>query len=103
MLKIGRAVGVAGKLIIGRPKESTLGGVAGTMSMLGVGMKNGGGPVIVGISINEKLSEGIDKLGMVAEGRLTDPRLADGTVTEGTPADGSENEPRLVVGVSNDG
>ena len=103
MLKIGRAVGVAGKLIIGRPKESTLGGVAGTMSMLGVGMENGGGPVIVGISINGKLSEGMDRLGMVAEGRLTDPRLADGTVTEGTPGDGSENVPRLTVGVSNDG
>ena len=103
ILKIGRAVGVAGKLIIGRPKESTAGGVGGTMSMLGVGMKNGGGPVIVGISIEGKLSEGMDRSGMVAEGRLADPRLADGTVTEGTPADGNVSSPRLVVGVPNDG
>lgn len=54
------AVGVAGKLIIGRPKESTLDTGVGISSMLGTGMVNGGGPVIVGNPIDSGFIEGRD-------------------------------------------
>ena len=103
VLKMGRAVGVAGKLMIGRPKESALGGVIGIISMVGDGMTNGGGPVIVGGAIDDKLRGGTERLGIVAEGRLIDARLADGTVTDGILIDESANVPRLVTGVTNVG
>lgn len=66
---IGSAVGVAGKLTIGRPKESTLDGVIGTKSMLGTGTKNGGGSVIAVNPIEEEVSEG--RKPKLSEGRLS--------------------------------
>lgn len=111
--KVGSAVGVAGKLTIGRPKESTLDGVVGTKSMLGTGTENGGGPVIAGNPIEDEVSEGV-KLGL-PEGRLieyglprsgsrvTEPGLADVAVAKGisTPlglADGTGD-----VGIASEG
>ena len=75
--KIGSAVGVAGKVIIGSPKESTLEGGVGIISMLGAGMENGGGPVIVGNAIEGRPIDGRVKSGRVTEGNWTPPsRLA---------------------------
>lgn len=97
--KIGSAVGVAGKLTIGRPKESTLDVVIGTMSMLGTGTENGGESVIAVNPIEDEVSEGV-KLGL-PEGRLIEyglPRsgrrvtelgLADGTGNVGMASEGT--------------
>ena len=99
----GGSVGVAGKLIMGRPNESTGGGSVGSISMLGDGMINDGGPVIEGISIEDNVTEGRDVSGIVSDGRLIETGLPDGMVTGGTLADGSANVSGLAGGVSNDG
>ena len=96
-------VGVAGNLIIGMPNESTGGGSVGSISMLGDGMINDGGPVIEGSWTEDKLTEGRVVPGMVSEGRLIETRLPDGTVTEGTLPEGSAKVSELARGVSNDG
>ncbi len=75
--KIGSAVGVAGKVMIGSPKESTLDGGVGIISMPGAGMENGGGPVVVGNATGGKLVDGRVNSGKVTEGKRTPPsRLA---------------------------
>lgn len=76
--KIGSAVGVAGKVMIGRPKESTLDGGVGIMSRLGSGMENGGGPVIAGNPVEGKPSDGRPDAGVVKEGSPIVGKLADG-------------------------
>ena len=79
--KIGSPVGVAGKLMIGRPKESTLGATVGSPSMLGGGMEKGGGLVIIGVVVG---SGGRDGEGMLALfGRVGYGRLNEKDVTDG--------------------
>ena len=82
MSKIGSAVGVAGKVIIGRPKASTLDGGVGIMSTLGSGMENGGGPVIAGNPIEGKLSDGRLDAGVVKEGSPIVGKFDDGKPIE---------------------
>lgn len=114
ILKIGSAVGVAGKLIIGSPKELTMGGAVGIESILGNGMESGGGPVVAGSPIEGILTGGSDDSGTVTEGNWTPPwRLAYGTpienpipggkVTGGTPVDGNESVPTLADGRASEG
>lgn len=93
--KIGSAVGVAGKLTIGRPKESTPDGVIGIRSMLGTGTENGGGSVTAANPIEYEVSEG-RKL-RLPEGRLSGVGLprSEGKVTE---PDGTGN-----VGIMSEG
>ena len=82
--KIGSPVGVAGKLMIGRPKESTLGATVGSPSMLGGGMEKGGGLVIIGMVVESDGSGGRDGEGMLAlfgrvgYGRLNEKDVPDG-------------------------
>ena len=96
-------VGVAGKLSIGRPNESTGGGSVGSISMLGDGMINDGGPVIEGVPNEDKVTEERNMPGVVSEGRLIETELPDGTVNEGTLTEGGANVSTLASGVSNDG
>ena len=101
--KIGGLV-VDGILIIGRPmNESTGGGSVGSISVLGDGMFNDGGPVIEGSSTEDKVTEGRVMSERVSEGRLIETRLPDCMVNEGTSAEGSANVSALVGGVSIDG
>ena len=114
ILKIGSAVGVAGKLIIGSSKELTMGGAVGIESILGNGMESGGGPVVAGSPIEGILTSGSDDSGTVTEGNWTPPwRLAYGTpienpipggkVTGGTPVDGIASVPTLADGRASEG
>ncbi len=75
---IGSAVGVEGKLTIGRPKELTADGVVGSRSRLGNGMENGGGPAMEGIPVEDKVVEERDVPGRVADGRTRLVRLVGG-------------------------
>ena len=92
--KTGSPVGVEGKLTIGRPNESTLLGVMGSTSRLGVGMERGGGPVIVGITVEGELS---DMLGRVVEGMTRLLGLRDGVDGTGDVVEGRMRLVRVVV------
>lgn len=95
--KIGSPVGVAGKLIIGRPKESTIGAAVGSPSMLGGGMEKGGGLVIIGKVVESEGSGAKDGEGGVAEGMLAlFGRAVLGRLMEKDVADGISCEGRVV-------
>lgn len=106
--KIGRPVGVGGKVIIGRPKESTMDGGVGIESRLGIGMENGGGPVIAGNPTEGMLRDGRveeigDMVGSVAEGTaivgsVSEGELIEGTLGDGTVRNGGSIKPKLSGG-----
>lgn len=76
--KVKSAVSAVGNLIIGRPKESTLDRGTRISSLLGIGMENGGGPVIVGNTIDRKVSEGWPRSGRIVEGIMRSLRMFEG-------------------------
>ena len=92
--KTGSPVGVDGKVTIGRPNESTLLGLVGRTSRVGVGMERGGGPVVVDIEVEG--GEG-DMLGRIVEGMMTlVVGLRDGVDGMGSAVEGSVMLDRVV-------
>lgn len=70
------AVGVVGTLISGRPKESTLDAGITISSMTGIGIDDGGAPVMVGRAIEGRLmSDGSESSQRIAAGRSRSLRM----------------------------
>ena len=101
MAKTRGPVGVAGKLNMGRPNESTgAGSVGSKMSMLGEGMRSDGSPVIDDCSIEDRLIEGrVEVVGIVEEDRLSETGVPGGMLAGSTLADGSVNGSELPDGM----